>query len=54
MSDLKSISFFDTLVYQAEIPEYLSNKDFMDVCNEHTDNAIKNTKQKIKERQKKI
>ena len=53
MSDLKSISFFDTLVYQAEIPEYLSNKDFMDVCNEHTDEAIKNTQQKIEERQKK-
>ena len=53
MSDLKTISLFDTLIYQAEIPEYLSNKDFMDVCNEHTDKAIKNTQQKIEERQKK-
>ena len=53
MSNLKTISLFDTLIYQAEIPEYLSNKDFMDVCNEHTDKAIKNTQQKIEERQKK-
>ena len=54
MSNLKTISLFDTLIYQAEIPEYLSNKDFMDVCNEHTDKAIKNTQQKIEERQKKF
>ena len=32
MSDLKTTSFFDTLIYQAEIPKYLDNKDFMAVC----------------------
>ena len=53
MSDLKTISLFDTLIYQAEIPKYLDDKDFMSVCNEHTDKAIKNTQQKIEERQKK-
>ena len=53
MSDLKTISLFDTLIYQAEIPEYLNDKDFMNVCNEHTEKAIKNTQQKIEERQKK-
>ena len=53
MSDLKTISLFDTLIYQAEIPKYLGDKDFMSVCNEHTDKAIKNTQQKIEERQKK-
>ena len=53
MSDLKTISLFDTLIYQAEIPEYLNDKDFMSVCDEHTDKAIKNTQQKIEERQKK-
>ena len=47
MSDLKTISLFDTLIYQAEIPEYLNDKDFMNVCNEHTEKAIKNTQQKI-------
>ena len=53
MSDLKTISLFDTLIYQAEIPEYLNDKDFISVCDEHTDKAIKNTQQKIEERQKK-
>ena len=53
MSNLKTISLFDTLIYQAEIPKYLNDKDFMSVCNEHTDKAIKNTQQKIEERQKK-
>ena len=53
MSDLKTISLFDTLIYQAEIPEYLNDKDFMSVCDEHTEKAIKNTQQKIEERQKK-
>ena len=53
MSDLKTVSLFDTFVYQAEIPKYLDNKDFMAACNEHTDKAIKNTQQKIEERQKK-
>jgi len=53
MSNLKTISLFDTLIYQAEIPKYLDDKDFMSVCNEHTDKAIKNTQQKIEERQKK-
>ena len=53
MGGLKTISLFDTLIYQAEIPKYLDDKDFMSVCNEHTDKAIKNTQQKIEERQKK-
>ena len=54
MSDLKSISFFDTLIYQAEIPEYLDDKDFMAVCDEHTDKAIADAKQSIDERHKKL
>ena len=54
MSDLKSISFFDTLIYQAEIPEYLEDKDFMAVCDEHTDKAIADAKQSIDERHKKF
>jgi len=29
MSDLKTVSLFDTFVYQADLPEYLDNKDFM-------------------------
>ena len=29
MSDLKTVSLFDTFVYQAEIPKYLDNKDFI-------------------------
>ena len=53
MTELKTISLFDTFIYQAEIPKYLNDKDFMNVCNEHTDKAIKNTQQKIIERQKK-
>ena len=53
MSDLKSISFFDTLIYQAEIPKYLDNKNFMAVCDEHTDKAIADAKQSIDERHKK-
>ena len=53
MGGLKTISLFDTLIYQAEIPKYLDDKDFMSVCNEYTDKAIKNTQQKIEERQKK-
>ena len=53
MSELHSFSLFDTILYKAEVPEYLKNKDFMSVCNEHTEKAIKNTQQKIKERQKK-
>ena len=40
MSDLKTVSLFDTFVYQAELPEYLDNKDFMAACDEHTDKAI--------------
>ena len=54
MNDLKSISFFDTLIYQAEIPKYLNNKDFMAVCDEHTDKAIADAKQSIDERHKKF
>ena len=42
MSDLKTTSLFDTFVYQAELPQYLEDKNFMDVCNEHTDMAILN------------
>ena len=49
MSDLKSISFFDTLIYQAELPKYLADKDFMAVCDEHTDKAIADAKQSIDE-----
>ena len=54
MSELKSISLFDTILYQARIPKYLEDKDFMAVCNENTDKAIKNTQQKIDERNKKF
>ena len=54
MSDLKSISFFDTLIYQAELPKYLADKDFMAVCDEHTDKAIADAKQSIDERHKKF
>ena len=53
MTELKTISLFDTFIYQAEIPKYLKDKDFMAVCNENTDKAIRNTQEKIKERQKK-
>ena len=34
MSELKSISLFDTILYQAHVPKYLEDKDFMAVCNE--------------------
>ena len=54
MSELKSISLFDTILYQAHVPKYLEDKDFMAVCNENTDKAIKNTQQKIDERNKKF
>ena len=54
MSDLKTVSLFDTFVYQAEIPKYLDNKDFMAACNEHTDKAIADAKQSIDERHKKL
>ena len=54
MSKLKSILLFDTILYQAYIPKYLEDKDFMAVCNENTDKAIKNTQQKIDERNKKF
>ena len=40
MSGLKTTSLFDTLIYQAEAPKYLADKDFMAVCDEHTDKAI--------------
>ena len=54
MSELKSISLFDTILYQAHVPKYLEDKDFMAVCNENTDKAIKNTQQKIDKRNKKF
>lgn len=44
MSELHSFSLFDTILYKAEVPEYLKNKDFMSVCDEHTDQAISNAK----------
>ena len=54
MSDLHSFSLFDTILYKAEVPEYLKNKDFMSVCNEYTDQAISNAKKLIDERNKKF
>ena len=54
MSELHSFSLFDTILYKAEIPEYLKNKDFMSVCDEHTDQAISNAKKLIDERNKKF
>ena len=54
MSDLKTVSLFDTFVYQAEIPKYLEDKDFMAACDEHTDKAILDAKQSIDERHKKL
>ena len=54
MSDLKTVSLFDTFVYQADLPEYLDNKDFMAACDEHTDKAIADAKQSIDDRHKKL
>jgi len=54
MSDLHSFSLFDTILYKAEVPEYLKNKDFMSVCDEYTDQAISNAKKLIDERNKKF
>ena len=54
MNELKAISFFDTFVYQAELPEYLDNKDFMAACDEHTDKAIADAKQTIDDRHKRF
>ena len=54
MSDLKTVSLFDTFVYQAELPKYLDDKDFMVACNEYTDKAIADAKQSIDERHKKL
>jgi len=54
MSDLKTVSLFDTFVYQAELPKYLDDKDFMVACNEYTDKAILDAKQSIDERHKKL
>ena len=54
MSELKSISLFDTILYKADLPEYLKNKDFMSVCDEYTDQAISNAKKLIDERNKKF
>ena len=52
MSDLHSFSLFDTILYKADLPEYLKNKDFMSVCNEYTDKAILNKQKSIDERNK--
>jgi len=54
VSDLKTVLLFDTFVYQAELPEYLDNKDFMSVCNEHTNKAIDDAKETIENRHKKL
>ena len=54
MSELHSFSLFDTILYKAEVPEYLKNKDFMSVCDEHTDQAISNAKKLIDKRNKKF
>jgi len=54
VSDLKTISLFDTFVYQTDLPEYLEDKDFMAVCDEHTDKAILDAKQSIEDRHKKL
>ena len=54
MSDLKTVSLFDTFVYQAELPKYLDDKDFMVACNEYTYKAIADAKQSIDERHKKL
>jgi len=54
VSDLKTTSLFDTFVYQAELPKYLENKNFMDACNEKTDQAIADAKETIDNRHKKL
>ena len=54
MSDLKAVSLFDTLIYQAEVPKYLEDKSFMAVCDEHTDKAIADAKQSIDNRHKRF
>tara|TARA_R100000655_G_scaffold72441_1_gene110967 strand:+ start:460 stop:1122 length:663 start_codon:yes stop_codon:yes gene_type:complete len=54
MSELHSISLFDTILYKTYLPEYLENKEFMSVCDEHTDKAISNAKNLIDERNKKF
>mgnify|MGYP006135993065 CR=1 FL=1 len=54
MSTLNNTRLFDTIVYQAELPEYLEDKNFMDVCNEHTDKAISDAKETIDNRHKKL
>ena len=54
MSELHSFSLFDTILYKADLPEYLKNKDFMSVCDEYTDKAISNKQKSIDERNKKF
>ncbi len=54
MSDLKAVSLFYTLIYKAEVPKYLEDKDFMAVCDEHTDKAIADAKQTIDDRHKRV
>ena len=54
MSNIETVSLFDTLLYQTQLPEYLEDKDFMAVCDEHTNKAIADAKQSIDERHKKF
>jgi len=54
MSDLKTISLFDTFVYQAELPKYLEDKNFINACDEHTDKAIADAEPTIAAREKKL
>tara|TARA_R110002110_G_scaffold200140_1_gene410853 strand:+ start:344 stop:1006 length:663 start_codon:yes stop_codon:yes gene_type:complete len=54
MSDLKTVSLFDTFVYQTDLPEYLEDKDFMAVCDEHINKAIDEAKESIAARHKKL
>ena len=54
MSDLKTVSLFDTFVYQVELPEYLEDKDFMAACDKHTDKDIDEAKESIAARHKKL
>ena len=54
MSNLKTVSLFDTFVYQTDLPEYLEDKDFMAVCDEHINKAIDEAKESIAARHKKL
>jgi len=54
MSNIETVSLFDTLLYQTQLPEYLEDKDFMAVCDEHTNKAIIDAKQSIDKRHNKF